>query len=262
MVNMLTAHQHSERAEGEDKGKLILTLSWAFTALGATFVALRLFVQTTVRKNIRSEDCWSGLTMVRPFQTSSTVDILTQGSDCYTQLCIIVSSILSTVSVSYGNGRHFDTLTTQQKEGVILWMMSAYVPGIPSLGLGKLAVIALLTRLLFPGRLHYWALWVSGSLCVAILITTVCLLMLQCSPPRALWDFSVEGKCMSVEVLIGMSFLAGSEYPICCAAPEFVMHVNRVTGSSFFSMSGLLSCHLSRVQITQIANASEEKVGT
>lgn len=93
-------------------------------------------------------------------------------------------------------------------------MMSAYVPGIPSLGLGKLAVIALLTRLLVPGRLHYWALWVSGSLCVAILVTTVSLLMLQCSPPRALWDFSVQGKCLPVEVLINMSFLAGSECSI------------------------------------------------
>lgn len=91
-------------------------------------------------------------------------------------------------------------------------MMSAYAPGILSLGLGKLAVIALLTQLLFPSKLHYW---VSGGLCVAILVATVSLLVLQCSPPRALWDFSVKGKCMSVEVLINMSFLAGSEYSIC-----------------------------------------------
>lgn len=141
-------------------------------------------------------------------------------------------------------------------------MMSAYFPGIPSLGLGKLAVIALLTRLLFPGRLHYWALWVSGSLCVAILVATVCLLLLQCSPPRALWDFSVEGKCIPVEVLINLSFLAGSEYSNCCAAPKFVMPVNRVAGSSLLSVFGFLSCHLSCIQITQVTNAFEKKVGT
>lgn len=74
---MSTFHQHPERAEDEDRGKLILGLCWSFTALGATFVALRLFVQTTVRKNIRSEDCWSGLTIVRPFQNSPIVEILT-----------------------------------------------------------------------------------------------------------------------------------------------------------------------------------------
>lgn len=75
---MSTVPQQSESAEGQDKGKLILGLCWAFTALGATFVTLRLFVQTTIRKKIRSEDCWSGLTIVRTFQPLSIFDILTK----------------------------------------------------------------------------------------------------------------------------------------------------------------------------------------
>lgn len=75
---MSTVPQHSDSAEGQDKGKLILGVSWAFTALGATFVTLRLFVQATIRKKIRSEDCWSGLTIVRTFQTPSIIDILTK----------------------------------------------------------------------------------------------------------------------------------------------------------------------------------------
>lgn len=77
---MSTVHQHAERAESQDKGKLILVLCWAFTALGATFVTLRLFVQTTIRKTIRSEDCWSAFTIVRTFEPSLAVDILTQGT--------------------------------------------------------------------------------------------------------------------------------------------------------------------------------------
>lgn len=77
---MSTIPQTSEHAEGQDKGNLILGLCWAFTALGATFVALRLFVQTTIRKKIRSEDCWSGITIVRKFPTHSNVDILTKVS--------------------------------------------------------------------------------------------------------------------------------------------------------------------------------------
>lgn len=77
---MSTVHQHSERAESQDKGNLILALCWSFTALGATFVTLRLFVQTTIRRSIRSEDCWSVFTIVRTFQTSSTVDLFTHGT--------------------------------------------------------------------------------------------------------------------------------------------------------------------------------------
>lgn len=89
-VNMSTVHQHSERAESQDKGNLILALCWSFTALGATFVTLRLFVQTTIRRSIRSEDCWSGFTIVRTFQTSSTVDLYTHSALSHVDLHYII----------------------------------------------------------------------------------------------------------------------------------------------------------------------------
>jgi hypothetical protein len=99
----------------------------------------------------------------------------------------------------------------EQQQGVILYMMSAYVPGIMSLGFPKMAVISLLTRLLLPGRVQTWLLWTMGIITILALGATVTLLMLECSPPRSLWDFSVTATCLDKHILVGLSFTAGCE---------------------------------------------------
>ena len=89
--------------------------------------------------------------------------------------------------------------------------MAAYVPGIETLGFPKLAVIALLVRLLAPGRLHTWILWTMGGICCMSLTAMVMTLLLQCTPPRALWTFSLPHKCVHTSVLEGLAFWASSE---------------------------------------------------
>lgn len=86
--------------------------------------------------------------------------------------------------------------------------MAAYVPGIQTLGFPKLAVIALLSRLLDPNRYHLIFLWFMGIICCLSLTAMVMLLLLQCSPPRALWDFSLPRDCLSPDVLMGLAFWA------------------------------------------------------
>lgn len=126
------------------------------------------------------------------------------------QICAILSNILVTISVYWGNGKHFDVLTMEQQQNTIKWMMAAYVPGIETLGLPKLAVIALLTRLLAPGRTHFWILWAMGIICCLSLTAMVMTLILQCSPPSALWDFSLPRNCLDPKVLEGLAFWASS----------------------------------------------------
>lgn len=87
-------------------------------------------------------------------------------------------------------------------------MIAAYVPGIETLGFPKLAVISLLTRLLSPGKLHRYALWIMGAVCCLSLTAMVTTLILQCSPPRSLWDFSVEGTYLPATTVEGLAFWA------------------------------------------------------
>ena len=124
------------------------------------------------------------------------------------QICAILSNIFVTMSVYWGNGKHFDVLSLEQKQNTIKWMMAAYVPGIETLGFPKLAVIALLARLLMPGKIHLVILWSMGIICCLSLTAMVTTLLLQCSPPRALWTLTMPRDCLAPSKLEGLAFWA------------------------------------------------------
>jgi hypothetical protein len=70
-----------------------------------------------------------------------------------------------------------------------------------SFSIPKLAVIALLTQLLKPSTFHKWFLWSMGILCQFALLSTVGVLLGQCTPTRLLWDWSVDGTCFPKYIL-------------------------------------------------------------
>ncbi|KPM45291.1 hypothetical protein AK830_g1291 [Neonectria ditissima] len=172
----------------DDKGPLIIVVCWTFTSLALLFVAGRLFVRAVVHQKLFSDDYWIILSSI----------------------CAILSNVLVTISVRWGNGKHFDVLSLEEKQNTVKWMMAAYVPGIETLGFPKLAVIALLTRLLVPTRLHLWILWTMGIVCCLSLTAMVTALILQCSPPRALWTFSMPRDCLPSSTLEGLAFWAST----------------------------------------------------
>jgi hypothetical protein len=115
------------------------------------------------------------------------------------------------VAVSYGNGKHVDLLTTEQKQKAIMWTIASFCPGIMSFSLPKLAVVALLTRVLNPGRLHEWFLWSIAIWNVLTMLATVGLLVGRCNPARSQWDFSVEGHCFDIRILVNYCLYGGGK---------------------------------------------------
>ncbi|KAK8094683.1 hypothetical protein PG997_001368 [Apiospora hydei] len=173
----------------QNKGLTVLIACWTVTAVSTLFVAGRLYVRGVLQRKLRSDDYFILLSL----------------------LCGYISTTFSTVATSYGNGKHFDLLNLEQKEGAILWTTAAFCPGILSFGLPKLAVIALLTRILNPSRAHWWYLWTMGLVCFASLLATVGVLLGQCTPARSLWTFSITEKtCFDKKILVGYCIYAGS----------------------------------------------------
>ncbi|KAK7948088.1 uncharacterized protein PG986_008974 [Apiospora aurea] len=173
----------------QDKGPTVLVACWTVTAVSTLFVAGRLYVRGVLQRRLWSDDYFIILSL----------------------LCGYISTAFSTVATSYGNGKHFDLLDLEQKEGAILWTTAAFCPGILSFGLPKLAVIALLTRILNPSRAHWWYLWTMGLVCFASLLATVGVLLGQCTPARSLWTFSITEKtCFDKNILVGYCIYAGS----------------------------------------------------
>ncbi|KAK8039361.1 hypothetical protein PG993_007772 [Apiospora rasikravindrae] len=173
----------------QDKGPTVLVACWTVTAVSTLFVAGRLYVRGVLQRKLWSDDYFIILSL----------------------FCGYISTAFSTVATSYGNGKHFDLLNLEQKQGAILWTTAAFCPGILSFGLPKLAVIALLTRILNPSRAHWWYLWAMGLVCFASLLATVGVLLSQCTPARSLWTFSItEKKCFDKNILVGYCIYAGA----------------------------------------------------
>ncbi|KAL0943430.1 uncharacterized protein CTRU02_201316 [Colletotrichum truncatum] len=140
--------------------------------------------------------------------------VVTAISTCFVlgraYFCGYISTALSTIAVSYGNGKHMTLLSVEQQQGAILWTTAAFCPGIMSFGLPKLAVVSLLTRLMNPGKYHKWFLWWMAIWCQLTLFVTAGLLLGRCMPARSLWDFSIEGTCFDVSILVAYCIYAGA----------------------------------------------------
>lgn len=143
------------------------------------------------------------------------------------QSCIITTCSLSTKAVEYGLGRHDETVSREDQIAVVKWIYLASCPGVMSLAIPKLAVIALLNRLLVPGKAHYWFLWAIGAT-VNILFFPVVVIFLRtlaakCPP------FEVSGiplNCVPVATQVKYCLFAG-----CRSAHSFCVRVSVRFGS-------------------------------
>lgn len=114
------------------------------------------------------------------------------------------------MAVKNGNGQHFDTLSLNEKQGSIFWTILGFPFGVMAFGIPKLAVVALLHRLMNPAKWHAILLWSMSLLCVASLIGCVVILFAQCTPAKSQWDLSITDKtCISPWVLVHYAIFAG-----------------------------------------------------
>jgi hypothetical protein len=111
-----------------------------------------------------------------------------------------------------GGGKHMNVLLSQDPTGRALVMsIASFTPAVESFLLPKLAVAALLIRLLNPSKMQRIFLWVLtgscfivGSLCNVILFT-------NCNPAAGQWDVTVTKKeCRPGYVLVNYSIFAGA----------------------------------------------------
>ncbi|KAI7344128.1 hypothetical protein KC354_g15315 [Hortaea werneckii] len=172
----------------EDRGPTIVTLLVVFTIISALFIAARLFVRIKLLRNLGADDYLITLAWI----------------------CAIINTGISARATHWGSGRHFEDLTAAQKSKVIHYNLAAFCPSILSIGIPKLAVVALLTKLLEPTRWHRITMWTAAGLTNLLLFGCVIILYAQCQPARSQWNFSVEGQCWSPWVLVYWAIVSGS----------------------------------------------------
>ncbi|KAK8117800.1 uncharacterized protein PG998_006081 [Apiospora kogelbergensis] len=161
----------------EDRGVSELAVIWTFTGVALVFASARWYVRGWMQRRLRSDDYLIAISVATG----------------------IVACTLTSVAVSKGIGRHVEALSLEQRITATLWVYAAYCPSVLSFGVPKLAVIALLVRLLVPSRTHFWILWSMGVLVQLALLGVVGLLFGRCQPLLYAIDQSIKGHCLDTK---------------------------------------------------------------
>ncbi|EFQ34542.1 uncharacterized protein GLRG_09686 [Colletotrichum graminicola M1.001] len=108
-------------------------------------------------------------------------------------------------AVSLGHGKHVALLTDSQKEEAFRWQVMAFAFGIIALALPKVAIVALVNRLLQPNRLHRFFLWIMVLLCVTGLLGNVIGLYAECPQEAVVQITYTKTACLGPERAVAYS---------------------------------------------------------
>lgn len=148
----------------------------------------------------------------------------------------MIMQVFETLATLYGIGQHVEVLTYNDRVQAVkyFWIGTAF--GIPSLGIAKLAVIALLFKIqgtrapkmkwilyavaIITNLINAAQVVVSRlpCLCECMICTDRCakIILNQCSPAAKLWDPMVEGNCKMLPIATVTGKIQSSEYnPVC-----------------------------------------------
>lgn len=175
----------------DNKGPRILSVLWVLTALTTLMVIARIFIRLRMLKNFGVDDYLIVVSMVMSLAYCG----------------------VTTAAVMAGYGQHATALSMPNLELAIMLNTVSFLFGILSFTIPKLAVTAMLNRILNPGTLQKTFLWcLTGT---AAVVSGICIIMLftMCDPPEALWKIHLilegEAKCKNVWILINYAIFTG-----------------------------------------------------
>ncbi|KAL4997403.1 hypothetical protein BDV10DRAFT_195125 [Aspergillus recurvatus] len=184
----------SERpgSPSDDRGPKILAVLWGLTGFTIVVVAARMFIRGKMLRSFGPDDWLIAFSM-------------TMG---------IVYCAITTANIAIGYGKHAYVLDTETVEKASFLNSLSFLFGIISFSAPKLAVAAMLNRILNPSLGQKAAIW--GLTGLGAVISGICIIVLftMCDPPRALWQTSlvVAGKatCRDVWILINYAIFTGA----------------------------------------------------
>ncbi|KAK8066192.1 Integral membrane protein [Apiospora hydei] len=175
----------------QNRSTTTLVSTWSVTGVAFLVALARLYVRAVMRRNVRNDDYFIILSVAAS----------------------IASCALTSVAVAHGLGRHVEALSREDQVAVTTWTYIAFCPGVMSFAIPKLAVIALLVRLMAPRKSHYMFLWGMGITVQLTLLATVGILIRvidkKC-PPFNDVRLDPPEHCVPIHVQVRWCLFAGS----------------------------------------------------
>ncbi|PLB51166.1 hypothetical protein P170DRAFT_355966 [Aspergillus steynii IBT 23096] len=182
----------NDEKQGPGKGSEMMAVMWALTGVTTFIVVARLFIRQKVLRVLGLDDWLIAISMV--------LGLIFVGT--------------ATASAAYGYGEHTAKLDIADAEKGLFYNSVSFIFGILSFALPKLAVAALLNRLLNPSLIHRIITWGLASFVGAVAIVNIIIYVTMCDPPQALWKISMvmngEATCRDIWILIHYATFNGA----------------------------------------------------
>ncbi|KAJ5770120.1 uncharacterized protein N7511_002171 [Penicillium nucicola] len=176
----------------DNKGPKILAVLWTLTGLTALIVSARIYIRMILLRNFGIDDYLIVISMILGLAYCG----------------------ITTAGVMVGYGQHAKYLSEENLETAILLNCISFLFGILSFTIPKVAVTAMLNRILNPGRVQKTILWVLVGSAATVSVICILILFTMCDPPRALWQVSLvakgEATCKSSWILINYAIFTGA----------------------------------------------------
>ncbi|KAJ5654740.1 hypothetical protein N7490_001743 [Penicillium lividum] len=180
----------------EGRGLAIFTLAVVFMFLSIVTVSLRCFVRTVIVRAFGWDDILMIVAMV----------------------LFIMLSICCMVGTSNGVGHKYEDFTSiEVYKTALTWWWLSQVLYIWASAFAKISIAVALLRLTVK-RVHHIILWGVIGLTIAIGLVFWLVLLLDCQPISYFWnqvDGEHTGKCLSVDILIDISYFYSAVTIIC-----------------------------------------------
>ncbi|KAL3459490.1 hypothetical protein BJX64DRAFT_301233 [Aspergillus heterothallicus] len=223
-----------------DRSLAVTTVAAVFMSLATVAVLLRCYVRGLLIKAFGWDDATMVVAMVFYLMFSG---------------CMIGGSI-------YGTGRKFAVLTAHERVTAMkYWWLCEIAYCFASIGC-KVSVCIFLMRITVK-RLHIWILYLVMAFTVITGLMFMFIMLLQCKPLEYFWtrtalDPTIEGTCISIEIVITMTYVY-SAFAVLCdftvgILPIFIvrkLHMRQKTKMAVVGILGM-ACIASSAVIVRI----------
>ncbi|CBF84542.1 hypothetical protein AN8971.2 [Aspergillus nidulans FGSC A4] len=154
-----------------DHGWVLYAASWPLFGICFLIISLRLWVRAHMVRSLGWDDAF----MILAF------------------LCAAINTILVTISVQYGTGRHASNLTEYQQSQSIKYQVLSAGFHVMSTNWGKVSVALFLIRIISEVKNHKLGMYALIIVMTIINTGAVITIFAQCQPTAAIWDHSLAG---------------------------------------------------------------------
>ncbi|KAL4881786.1 hypothetical protein BJY04DRAFT_227572 [Aspergillus karnatakaensis] len=157
-----------------NRGWILYAVSWPLFGLSVIVTTLRFYVRIRILRSLGWDDAFILLAL----------------------MCAIVNTVLVTLSVQSGTGRHMEDLSHSQQIASAKYQLLSQGFHVMATNWGKVSVALFLVRIISEVKQHKRAMYAGIVIMTVVNVVGVYTVYGQCTPVAKTWDYiGVEGRC-------------------------------------------------------------------